>query len=40
MVSVPEKEAHQLIARMKDYLPIAEIIGHVEARGKKSLVVK
>ena len=40
MVSVPEKEAHQLLARMKDYLPVAEIIGYVQKRGKKSLVVK
>ena len=40
MVSVPEKEAHKLIARMKDHLPTAEIIGYVDKLTKKSLIVK
>ena len=40
LIALPEKEAVKLLAELREYIPISNIIGYVEKTGTSPLIVK
>ena len=40
LIALPEKEAGRLLAELREYIPISNIIGYVEKTGTSPLIVK